>query len=244
MARLFLLVRLSRPLFLALALGSSIATTAASNKRGLVFVPNEKWPQDSQIWIKPGTDLSWYYNYQPNPSPSYADTTQDKFEFIDGGRNISHVLGLNEPDGAISGGSNLDPKSAAQIWVKNMEPLAKRGVKLGMPAVTRSDRGVKWTKNFAQECAKALGVDGGNKNCTFDFLLLNSSCASVQDQHTEEVKRAHAMDIVFLLGWCCRNGVVPTSDEVPHATMPFVHTFISLLPLSKEHWVKAGYDLY
>ncbi|KAK6853783.1 hypothetical protein PG995_010595 [Apiospora arundinis] len=175
---------------LVLALGSSIATAAASNKRGLVFVPNEKWPQDSQIWIKPGTDLSWYYNYEPNPSPSYADTTQDKFEFvpmmwgktadtkfldsvtqqIDGGRNISHVLGFNEPDGAISGGSNLDPESAAQIWVKNMEPLAKRGVKLGMPAVTGSDRGVKWTKNFAQACAKALSADGGNKNCTFDFL--------------------------------------------------------------------------
>ncbi|KAK8867566.1 hypothetical protein PGQ11_006144 [Apiospora arundinis] len=74
-------------------------------------------------------------------------------------------------------------------------------------------------------------------------LLLNSRCASVQDQRTEEGKRAHAMDIVFLLGWCHRNDVVPTSDEVPHATMPFVHTFISLLPSSKEHWVNAGYDL-
>ncbi|KAK7996645.1 Cellulase [Apiospora arundinis] len=74
-------------------------------------------------------------------------------------------------------------------------------------------------------------------------LLLNSRCASVQDQRTEEGKRAHAMDIVFLLGWCHRNGVVPTSDEVPHATMPFVHTFISLLPSSKEHWVNSGYDL-
>lgn len=175
---------------LLLALGSSVVTASALNKRGLVFVPNEQWPQDSQIWVKPGTDLTWYYNYKPTPAPSFADVSQDKFEFvpmmwgkidgtttfadsvtqqIDAGRNISHVLGFNEPDGAVSGGSNLDPESAAQIWVNNMEPLAKRGVKLGMPAVTGSDRGVKWTKNFATACNKAFN----NKNCTFDFLPIH-----------------------------------------------------------------------
>ncbi|KAK7955857.1 uncharacterized protein PG986_005079 [Apiospora aurea] len=173
---------------LLLSLGSSIATASGSNKRGLVFVPNEQWPQDSQIWVKPGTDLTWYYNYKMTPAPSFADVPQDKFEFVpmmwgkvdgttfldsvnqqlDGGRNISHVLGFNEPDGAVSGGSNLDPESAAQLWVTNMEPLAKRGVKLGMPAVTGSDRGVKWTQNFATECAKVA-----NKNCTFDFLPIH-----------------------------------------------------------------------
>ncbi|KAK7926756.1 glycoside hydrolase- catalytic core [Apiospora marii] len=174
---------------LLLTLGASVATAATSSKRGLVFVPNEQWRQDSQIWVEPGSDLTWYYNYKPTPAPSFVDVPQDKFEFVpmmwgkvDGtefldsvtqqmgaGHNISHVLGFNEPDGAVSGGSNLDPESAAQIWVNNMEPLAKRGVKLGMPAVTGSDRGVKWTQNFATACTKAFD----NKNCTFDFLPIH-----------------------------------------------------------------------
>ena len=74
-------------------------------------------------------------------------------------------------------------------------------------------------------------------------VLLNVKCRTVQEQRTEEGRRAEAMDIVFLLGWCQRNGARPTGDEVPRATMAFVHTFISLLPSSKEHWVNAGYDL-
>ena len=36
----------------------------------------------------------------------------------------------------ISGGSDIPAETAAQIWMQQIEPLAKQGVKLGAPACT------------------------------------------------------------------------------------------------------------
>ncbi|KAK8128806.1 hypothetical protein PG984_009914 [Apiospora sp. TS-2023a] len=73
-------------------------------------------------------------------------------------------------------------------------------------------------------------------------LLLNAKCGSVQNRPNQERMQSDAMDIVFLLSWCHRNGNYPTGDEVPNATRALVDTFISLVP-SKEHWINAGYDM-
>uniref|UniRef100_A0A8H7TI63 Asl1-like glycosyl hydrolase catalytic domain-containing protein n=1 Tax=Bionectria ochroleuca TaxID=29856 RepID=A0A8H7TI63_BIOOC len=137
------------------------AQAASSDKRGLCFVPEPNHPEDNKIWVRAGTSLSWYYNYDSRPSPAYSNLSQEQFEFvpmmwgvdannlndtrfldevralIDGGTNITHVLGFNEPDGtAGSGGSNIVPEDAAKAWVANFEPLAELGVKLGLPACT------------------------------------------------------------------------------------------------------------
>ncbi|KAK7957931.1 hypothetical protein PG988_012779 [Apiospora saccharicola] len=73
-------------------------------------------------------------------------------------------------------------------------------------------------------------------------LLLNAKCGSVQNRPNQERMQSDAMDIVFLLSWCHRNGLYPTADEVPNATRALVDTFTSLVP-SKEHWINAGYDM-
>ncbi|QSZ28555.1 hypothetical protein DSL72_003053 [Monilinia vaccinii-corymbosi] len=166
-----------------LIIACSAETVGSSSKRGLVFVPNSKYPNDNQIWVQPGSDLSWYYNYGMAASPAFSDRTQEEFEFvpmlwspsttfltdakslISGGRNITHILTYNEPDGTSStGGSAIFPSAAAANWISQVEPLRKLGIKTGAPAVTGSERGLTWLSNFFDACA-SLGT-----NCTADFI--------------------------------------------------------------------------
>lgn len=168
---------------------------AGTGKRGLVFTPNPMHPEDNKLWRPQDSDLTWYYNYGSTPSPVYADIPQDQFDFvpmmwgvgpdpkdttwlnevkrvIDGGRNVTHALGFNEPDAPNSwGGSDVDPHKAAQAWVANLEPLAAMGIKLGLPAVTGAPSGLVWLKQFLGNCS-ALVSDGGSstKNCTWDIV--------------------------------------------------------------------------
>lgn len=173
---------------------TGLAAATSSSKRGLVFVPNSKWPQDNSIWVESGSDLTWYYNYGSTPSSDFADYTQDEFEFvpmlwgsiedtsfldevnslIDGGRNISHVLGFNEPNGDSStGGADILPAKAAQVWVKNIEPLAAQGVKLGLPACTGGTDGIPWLQQFLANCSALVSTDSETKNCTYDFVNIH-----------------------------------------------------------------------
>ena len=57
------------------------ADSKPSHKRGLVYTPNDNWPEDDDNWTKPGTGLSWYYNFATNASASYAAIAQDKLSF-------------------------------------------------------------------------------------------------------------------------------------------------------------------
>ncbi|KAJ0143029.1 Alkali-sensitive linkage protein 1 [Colletotrichum tanaceti] len=177
-----------------LALAPLVAATSSS-KRGLVFTPNSNWPQDNQIWVQPGSDLTWYYNYQEIPSPAYASKSQEQFEFVpmmwgvssnpddtaflksvrslikDKGINITHALAFNEPDGPSQyGGSDIAPAIAAKAWVANFIPLQELGVKVGLPACTGAPAGLPWLKQFLGNCSDIISAGGEKKNCTYDFL--------------------------------------------------------------------------
>lgn len=81
---------------------------------------------------------------------------------ISSGSNITYVLAFNEPDGTTAtGGSNVDPSVAAELWQSNIEPLKAKGVKLGAPAVTGSTGGFTWLQEFFTACAG---------NCSADFI--------------------------------------------------------------------------
>jgi hypothetical protein len=157
------------------------AAQSTSPKRGLCYVPSTKYPSDDSIWTQ--GDLTWYYNYKAQPSDAYKNNKNLQFvpmlwgasdsdtgtpfydsvkSQIDGGANISYVLGFNEPDGTHStGGSALPVDLAAARWKAEIEPLKKLGVKLGAPAVTGGASGWAWLQNFFTAC------DGG---CTPDFI--------------------------------------------------------------------------
>lgn len=175
-------MRLSATVLLAAA-AATLTSATRSSKRGLVFVPSEKHPTDNQIWVGGNSDLTWYYNYQVAPSPAYSNRTQSEFEFvpmlwsptttflsqvksmISGGRNITHILTYNEPDGTSStGGSNVQPAVAAANWISQVEPLRKLGVKTGAPAVTGSPSGFTWLQMFFDACHSQ------GTNCTADFF--------------------------------------------------------------------------
>lgn len=173
-------------LLAALAIFSSVhgQSGTTSPKRGLVYVPSNKHPDDDSIWDSPTSDLTWYYNYQSTPSPAFSNSSKLQFvpmlfgasdststsgpSFLDdvtaqikAGADIKYVLAFNEPDGQDNGGSNVPADLAAQTWIKEIEPLKKQGVKLGAPAVTGAPNGFTWLENFFKEC---------NGNCTVDFI--------------------------------------------------------------------------
>lgn len=184
---------------LLLPVGVVLALCAAawadpSSKRGLVFVPNGEYPEDNRIWVRAGSDLTWYYNYGAKPSPAFAHVSQEKFEFVpmlwgsiadtsfrktvekqlDDGVAIRHVLGFNEPNGPQQyGGSNITPERAARVWVDNILPLGERGVKLGLPACTGAPDGIPWLQQFLGNCSQLISTDDKPRNCSYDFVNLH-----------------------------------------------------------------------
>ncbi|KAF1979503.1 hypothetical protein BU23DRAFT_99467 [Bimuria novae-zelandiae CBS 107.79] len=163
----------------------TLAAASSSSKRGLCFVPSKNHPEDNKIWTNnAGSDLTWYYNYEYEPTDEYKDVFDFEYvpmlwgaspdgdsstPFLDSirsrlasGASIKHVLGFNEPDGPHStGGSLIAPEEAAAEWQRQMEPLRDDGIKLGAPAVTGSPDGMMWLQDFFTYC---------NGSCTPDFL--------------------------------------------------------------------------
>lgn len=140
----------------------------------------------------------WYYNYQAEPSPVFDDLPQSDFEFVpmlwgkpddkddtsflktveglvDARKiNITNVLAFNEPDGPRKwGGSDIDPDTAAHVWLKNIAPLRERGIRVGLPACTGSPDGTKWLDTFLKSCSKQLSGKGPTRNCTYDFVNIH-----------------------------------------------------------------------
>ena len=195
MAALIPLLLATAPL--ALAQSSTTTSSAASSsgtpsaKRGLVYV-NPFVESDNQIWDSKTSDLTWYYNYQDTPTADYQNSdlqfvpmlwgapsnpTSDMTfynqveKLIQGGSNISYVLGFNEPDGCSNGGSCVSATNAAAVWKKQFEPLKwKYGVKIGAPAVTGATTGFNWLQSFHTACA---ALNGNNTGCVVDFIPIH-----------------------------------------------------------------------
>lgn len=165
------------------ALAPFTTAQTTSPKRGLCHVPSSKHPEDDSIWVGADSDLTWYYNYIAEPAPAYKNNKNMQFvpmlwgakptdtgtpfydsvkRQLDGGANISYVLGFNEPDGPGStGGSSLSADLAAARWKVEIEPLKKLGIKLGAPAVTGAASGWAWLEEWFQAC---------NGGCNPDFI--------------------------------------------------------------------------
>ncbi|KAI0134797.1 hypothetical protein F4814DRAFT_398970 [Daldinia grandis] len=101
---------------------------------------------------------------------SFLESVQSQ---IDSGRNITHVLSFNEPDAQYGGGSNVEPSKAADVWIKNIAPLADKGVKLGLPACTGGWGGIPWLEQFLGNCSELISTKDDEKNCTYDFVTIH-----------------------------------------------------------------------
>ncbi|KAH8164324.1 hypothetical protein CIB48_g3936 [Xylaria polymorpha] len=180
--------------FLTLVLASTAAAATRSAKRGLIFLPNSNYPQDDSIWLRGGSDLTWYYTYGQTASPQFSNIPQSQLEFVpmrwglgsnrddtsfsqhvtrlmDSGSKIKAVLGFNEPNFPIEwGGSQIAPADAAHAWVVDFVPLQKKGVRLGLPAVSGSPDGLVWLEQFNGNCSQIMAQNGAGNECPYDFL--------------------------------------------------------------------------
>lgn len=161
-------------------------TAPTSAKRGLAYVETSE-SSDDHYWTS--GDLTWYYNWSPTPNSTFDNTplqfvpmlfgggdsssssssssssfsTQIK-SLISSGRNITWILGFNEPDGCSGssyGSSCLDAQTASEIWIRELEPLKTEfpHLQLGAPAVTSAPTGFTWLQNFFTACAGKCRAD-------------------------------------------------------------------------------------
>ncbi|CZR60684.1 uncharacterized protein PAC_10580 [Phialocephala subalpina] len=166
-----------------------LAQYPQSPKRGLVSVSTLN-PQDDYLFVQPNNGLTWYFNYGLSPTPDYINLTQSDIEFVPmlwgvsnttgstflsnitsiiaNGRNITHVLGFNEPDVNFTArGSQVSPDAAAASWILNFDPLRKMGIKVGAPVVYADESGFTWLDKFYAACQSR------NSNCTADFMNIH-----------------------------------------------------------------------
>ncbi|EST09733.1 Glycosyl hydrolase [Kalmanozyma brasiliensis GHG001] len=161
--------------FLALLFSALVAlitflpspTIAAS--RGLAWGTNNNWGPSVAKGL-----IEWYWHWQDGPNSRfngklefvpcfwgpkyYSQWNQRKQEM---NQNVpSALLGFNEPD--ISGQSNLDPTTAANLWMKEIQPWKKRGVRLGSPQIVYNQ---DWLGSFMNICRR--------KGCTVDFIAIH-----------------------------------------------------------------------
>lgn len=88
----------------------------------------------------------------------------------DEGMRISNVLTFNEPDISEYGGSNVTPAFGAQVWVNNIIPLQKMGIRAGLPVLAgAAGLGLNWLEDFLGNCSEIIGT-----YCTYDFVPIHS----------------------------------------------------------------------
>jgi hypothetical protein len=164
-----------------------------SSKRGLCYV-EPKDGNDNNFWSS--GDLTWYYNYLSTPTAALQKTnlqfvpmlwgaqignTDMSFynsvkQQIQGGAKIPYVLGFNEPDGCANGGSCVDAQTAAETWIRQMEPLKKEfNISLGAPAVTSAPTGFNWLRNFFDQCAGRCNPDFVGRNLSGSEMVEKKS---------------------------------------------------------------------
>ena len=108
-----------------------------------------------------------------------------------------YMLAFNEPD--VQGQSNLGPKAAARLWMKELKPFADKGVQVGSPQVCWN---MQWLDEFMGECKK-LG-------CNISFIALHwYGSYRAFDKFTKWVSSVH--EAFGLPIWVTEYGVTQAS---------------------------------
>lgn len=103
-------------------------------------------------------------------TPAYVDPFLAALNKNWDGRALTHnkaILGFNEPD--LAAQANCSAKDAAEVWKRVLQPLKRKGYRLGSPAVTNGPDGKKWLGDWWAACA------GG---CDPDFMTVHWVCPS------------------------------------------------------------------
>ncbi|KAF8827509.1 hypothetical protein HHX47_DHR4000179 [Lentinula edodes] len=128
------------------AASTTISSTGKNTKRGLSYPSTDNIPDILNV-NQTKSVISWQYDWGLTPPTNLA---QSGIEYVpmqwgSGGiENLSAavkaqgtnvLLTFNEPD--FNQQSNIDPKTAAQLWMQYIEPLRTDipGIKIGAPAM-------------------------------------------------------------------------------------------------------------
>jgi hypothetical protein len=132
----------------------------ASSKRGIGWPLENK--QDSPNLFQ-GGKVKWFYNWSSDKRstssmefvPMYwSSSKQNPQDFVNKvtSQRAKVILGFNEPERGDQ--ANMSPAAAAKIWKQYIEPLRKKGVRLGSPAVSSAPAGVQWLQEFLKQGAQ------------------------------------------------------------------------------------------
>ena len=185
-------VLLSIVLIYAAATAAQDGPAAKSAKRGLIYIPPASGhsQQDDPLLSK-DSSLTWYYNYNPGPNTTIANASSPlKLEFVpqlwganndnggtafsgqveplldDPANKITSMLFMNEPDLGNSGGSGVDPGTAAKLWQDQFASLKEKhsNLQLGSPAVSNAPEGFNWLAEWFAAC---------DNKCQPDFMAVH-----------------------------------------------------------------------
>ncbi|KAI0668276.1 glycosyl hydrolase catalytic core-domain-containing protein [Trametes maxima] len=110
---------------------------------------------------KPSASDALGFDYWPTLWGGDQDKITD-FENTVGKKGYGTIiLGFNEPN--EQGQANLDPVTAASLWVQHIEPKRSFGYNLASPAVSSRPNGQQWMQNFLQSCS----------GCSIDYIALH-----------------------------------------------------------------------
>lgn len=152
-----------------LALSFSVSSVDALD-RGLGWATNNQYA--SGIGSK--SLITWYHHWQDGPVPQMPG--KNEYVPMYWGRRYNnlwkqrvaemnkktpkHLMAFNEPD--VKGQSNMDPNDAAQLYMTDIYPWAKKDVLLGSPAIV-------WDLNWMDTFLNAVKQKGGH----VDFICLH-----------------------------------------------------------------------
>ncbi|KAJ3777952.1 glycosyl hydrolase catalytic core-domain-containing protein [Lentinula raphanica] len=153
---------------------AATSTSGKNSKRGLSYPSTDNIPDVLNI-NQTKSVISWQYDWGLTPPPNLAQSGVEYVPMQWGSGGIDNLsvaikaqganvlLTFNEPD--FDEQSNIDPNSAAQLWMQHIEPLRSDipGIKIGAPAVSSGGTGFPWLTTFFSACG----------NCTFDFLPIH-----------------------------------------------------------------------
>lgn len=177
-------------------------SSGASAPSGGVFglFPNKRmlaWGDDPRNLVKGWNSLAQRgYNWQPTTNNDVAqfgvkwcpmlwgsddsDVTNFRNKVLNSDADVDCALGFNEPElPASAKQSNVDPQTAARLWIDNLVALKnKKGALLGTPAVTSDQTAAEqWLDSFFDACKD----ETGDAHCKADFMALHFYDTSVDN---------------------------------------------------------------
>ncbi|MCJ1376895.1 hypothetical protein MMC20_008140 [Loxospora ochrophaea] len=172
----------------ALATATSTAGATSGTKRGILASGTDQnelvsaFDNSSSItWL-----CNWYsapppnlgshiefvpqdYGKQSDVAPDYVWTANAKTAVAE---NTKYFLSFGEPETA-NNELYMDPQDAVNLFIKDLQPYADEGVKVGAPAVLQPDPDLEWLSQFLDLCETA--------KCDISFIAIHWFWSATED---------------------------------------------------------------